>query len=310
MSFMITTVGAIDLHFHPYPCLFPRIGDDVQIAEHARQLGLRAILLKCHHESTVSRAYLLRKLVPDLQAFGGLVLNSYVGGINPAAVEAHLRLGAREVWMPTIDAWYHGKVHGRTGSYDVQAGGRSAGEGIRVLGEDGRLKPEVIEVLELIAKSDAILGTSHLSPEEIVALVREARARGVQKILITHPFFKVPNLDLETLKGLIRQGAMAEWGYCTVSPQWAYATIARVAAAIQEVGASRSVLMSDTGQRHNPMPAEALRVFAQGLYEAGVPEDDIYTMIQKNPADLLGIESAARPSPADTVRPFAAAGGV
>ena len=47
------------------------------------------------------------------------------------------------------------------------------------------------------------------------------------------------------------------------------------------------MLVSDTGQRHNPLPPEALRLFAQGLFEKGVPEEDIYTMIKDNPADLL-----------------------
>ncbi len=309
MAVTISVEGAIDLHFHSHPCLFPRIGDDADIALHARQMRMRGLVLKCHHESTVSRAYLLQKIVPDLQVFGSLVLNTYVGGLNPAAVDAQLRLGAKTIYMPTIDAWYHGKVHGKTGAYDVQSGGRSAGEGIRILDDHDRLKPEVYEILDLIAQHDAILGTAHLSPQEIVALVRAARERGVQKILITHPFFKVPNMDLETLKELVRLGAIAEFGYCDVSPMWAYASVAKVKHAIQEIGASRSVLMSDTGQRHNPMPAEALRIFAQCLHEAGIPEADIYTMICKNPADLLNLPPAGWPAPEGGMRGLGARSG-
>jgi len=287
---LISVRGAVDLHCHPYPDLFPRIADDIAVVEHARQMGLRAILLKCHVESTVSRAYLLRKFIPGIEVFGGVVLNTYVGGLNPAAVEACLRLGGKEVWMPTIDAWYHGQVHGRTGAYDVQSGGRNAGPGITVLDEVGKLKSEVYEILDLIAKYDVILGTCHLSPTEIYVLVREACSRGVRKILITHPFFKVPRLSLDQLEELVKMGAYAEFGYCTVSPMWGYATIGQKVEAIKRLGASRCVLMSDTGQRHNPMPAEALRIFAQCLYEAGIAEDEIYTMIVRNPAELLGLE--------------------
>ena len=45
--------------------------------------------------------------------------------------------------------------------------------------------------------------------------------------------------------------------------------------------------MSDAGQRHNPMPAECLRVFAQSVYESDVSEEDVERMIKTNPLDLL-----------------------
>lgn len=290
---LIDVSGAIDLHCHPYPDLFPRLADDVDVAKYAQGQGLRAVMIKCHHENSVSRAYLTQKIVPDLQLFGGVVLNSYVGGINPAAVEAALRLGGKEVWMPTVDAAYHAEMHGGTGTYDSQASGQASRPGISAVDQEGDLRPEVIEVLDLIAQHNAILGTCHLSPKEIALLVTTARERGVQKILITHPFFKVPNLDIDTLKVLASQGAYAEFGYCTVSPMWNYATLKKVAHAIQILGSGSCVLVSDAGQRHNPMPAEALRLFAQGIFESGVPEEDIYRMIRDNPAELLDLSPEA-----------------
>jgi hypothetical protein len=286
---LIDVSGAIDLHCHPYPDLFPRLSDDVGIAKYAQEQGLRAVMIKCHHENSVSRAYLTQKIVPDLQLFGGVVLNSYVGGINPAAVEAALRLGGKEVWMPTIDAAYHAEMHGGTGTYDSQTSGQASRPGISAIDPEGDLWPEAIEVLDLIAQHNAILGTCHLSPREIALLVTTARERGVQKILITHPFFKVPNLDIDTLQFLASQGAYAEFGYCTVSPMWNYATLKKVADAIQILGSGSCVLVSDAGQRHNPMPAEALRLFAQGIFESGVAEEDIYRMIRDNPAELLDL---------------------
>jgi hypothetical protein len=191
---LIDMEGAIDLHCHPFPDLFPRLADDIDIVIAARNAGLKAIVLKCHHENTVSRAYLVQRMVPEIKVLGGVVLNSYVGGVNPAAVEAALRLGGVEVWMPTIDAGYHAQVHGGTGGYDAQKGGRTGGQGIWIQDKDGKLKPEVVEVLKLIADHNAILGTCHLSPDEIILLVKQARELGVQKIVVTHPFFKVPKL--------------------------------------------------------------------------------------------------------------------
>ena len=296
---LVDVSGAIDLHCHPYPDLFPRLADDFDIVRAALAAGMKAIVLKCHHENTVSRAYLMQRVFPDIRIYGGIVLNYYVGGINPAAVEASLRLGGKEVWMPTVDAGYHAEVHGSTGGYDSQQGGRSQAEGIWVADEEGRLRPEVKEVLTLVAEHDAILGTCHLSPREIVALVKEARDVGVQKIVVTHPYFRVPNFDLDTLEEVARMGAMPEFGYCTVSPAWNYAAVEKIVASIDRIGASRCLLVSDTGQRHNPLPSEALRIFAQTVFEKGITLSDVERMISKNPADLLEVDREKEPSAED-----------
>lgn len=283
---LIDVHDAIDLHFHTHPDLFPRLTDDIGVVVAARDAGMRAVLIKAHHENTVTRAYLMSRMIPGIRIYGGIVLNTYVGGINPAAVEAILRLGGKQVWMPTIDAGYHAELHGGTGKYDAQQGGRG-GEGIYILDENGNMKPEVDEVLELVAQYNVILGTCHLSPREIKALVPRARQAGVEKILITHPFFKVPNLDLDTLEDLVRQGATAEFGYCTISPSWHYATPERIVEAVRRIGSERAVLMSDVGQRHNPLPSEALRIFAQALFEKGLSEEEVRRMIVQNPRQLL-----------------------
>jgi len=291
MNDRVDIQGAIDIHIHSHPCLFPRIADDRAIAQAAAEAGLAAIMLKCHHESTVSRAYLLQSEFPEIKIFGGIVLNSYVGGINPSAVEAALRIGGKEVWMPTMESAHHAEVHGAIGVYDVQAsGGTKTKKGITVL-KDGKLIPEAIEVLELIARYNAILGTAHLSVPEIRLLVAEAREQGVEKILITHPFFRVPvgaeNLDF--LKEMVSLGAIAEFGYCSVSPMWAYATVEQVKETILALGVENCIVMSDCGQRHNPMPHEGLRIYAQCLYEKGMAEKDVERLIKTNPRQLLGL---------------------
>lgn len=288
---LIDMTGAVDVHIHSVPDLFPRLADDAEVARHAAQLGMRAIVLKCHSERTTSRAYLTRQLAPGVEVYGGIVLNRAVGGINPAAVEAALLLGAKQVWMPTVDAQHHAATFGSTGAYDRQASAVAQADagGIEVLDADGRLIAPVYDVLDLVAQHDVILGTTHLSPREIDVLVPAARERGVEKILITHPFFKVPGLELSQLERLVGMGAIAEFGYCTVSPMWGHAPLAKVVHAIETVGPSRSILMSDAGQRHNPMPGECLRVFAQSVFESGIDEEGVERMIKHNPVDLLGL---------------------
>jgi hypothetical protein len=281
--------GAVDVHVHSEPDLFPRIADDVGVARHAASLGLRALSLKCHSERTTSRAYMAMQQVPGIQVVGGIVLNRAVGGINPAAVEAALQLGGKHVWMPTVDAANHARTFGSTGVYDKQARtvAKVEDRGIEVFEDAGRPIDGLIDVLDLTAQYSAVLSTCHLSVPEIKLLVRTARERGVEKIMITHPFFRVPNLDLEDLADLVGQGAYAEFGYCTVSPMWNHAPLTRVVDAINQLGPERCILMSDAGQRHNPMPAECLRVFAQSVFESGISEEGVERMIKDNPLDLL-----------------------
>ena len=283
--------GTVDLHVHSHPCIYDRRIDDRQAAQAAAEAGMAAILLKCHHESTVSRAYLLQPEFPDLKIFGGLVLNQYVGGINPAAAEVALRLGAKEVWMPTIDAAHHVEVQGARGGYDAQTSGGEFvwGEPVSPI-RDGAISEEAMVVLELIAKHDAILGTAHLSLEEIRPLVKAARERGVNKILITHPFFRVPaGMNLDFLSEMAQLGAIAEFGYCTISPMWAYVNLEFTKDIMDSLGYDNCVVMSDAGQSHSPLPPEALWLYAQGLYEKEVSAGNVEKLIDKTPKALLGI---------------------
>lgn len=293
MDDRISMNGAIDMHIHSHPSLFsPRIGDDRDIAEAAAKAGMAAILFKCHFESTVSRAYLVQKDFAELKIFGGIVLNSYVGGINPRAVEAALSLGGKEIWMPSMDSAHHVEVFGAAGDYGIQKVNIGHPEkGISVLQENGKLTQETIEVLELIAKYDAILGTSHLSLTEIRLLVNEARSRGVKKILITHPFFNPPvgAENLEFLEEMVSLGAMPEFCYYNISPMALNVTLDKVKELIRTLGATNCILASDGGQIYNPMPHEALRIYAQSLYEKGLPYSDVEKLVKTNPRNILGL---------------------
>ena len=63
---------------------------------------MKAVVLKNHFGSTAARAVLVNKIVPQIEVFGGIVLNHSVGGINPQAVVAMHRIGGK---YP--DAWHY-----------------------------------------------------------------------------------------------------------------------------------------------------------------------------------------------------------
>src|SRR5688572_5022204 len=171
--------GVIDLHAHVAPettlLNFRRSVDAIEAAQIARIYGMRGLVFKEHTTETASWAYLVSQMVPGIELFGGIVLNRAVGGMNPVAVEAMaLSRGGhgRVVYMPTVDAEYRSNP---------------ATPGKVPVSRNGQLLPEVHEVLKVMAKHNLSLSTGHVSPEEVVMLIRAAKEIGVNKIYVQHP---------------------------------------------------------------------------------------------------------------------------
>jgi len=274
--------GAVDLHVHAAPDVWPRRLDALALAREAAAAGMRAILLKSHHTTTADRATIVDGLVQDVRVFGGLALNEFVGGLNPAAVEAALALGAREIWMPTISAANHRQAIGQPG-------------GLSILEEGQRLPPVVHEILSLIAQHDVILGTGHLSVRETQALVPAARAAGVKRILITHPELSIINMPIAVQEELASAGVFFE--RCLIVtvppgrtvPPGPIVPLSAIAAAVRQVGAETTVLATDFGQVENPSPVEGLRQYIAGMLDLGFSQAEIDRMTRLNPAWLLGL---------------------
>ena len=284
---MLDIDGAYDLHVHSSPDLFPRIADDIQMVTDAAAKGFAGVVMKNHFEGTASRAQLAARAVSGVQVYGGLVLNRYVGGINPRAVEAALRMGARIIWMPTLDSACHRAAFGFGGGFAAQSSGlETQGEGISIL-RDGRLVPEAREVLALVKEHRAALATGHVSFEEIRALVDEAAAQDFSKLILTHPYDRAPGLTLAQVEALARPHVRVEFVFCSITPNWGFTDAATIAHCIKTLGARRFVISSDGGQAHNPMPAEGYRQFVTALHAAGVAADDFRLMCRENGDFLL-----------------------
>jgi len=284
---MLDIDGAYDLHVHSSPDLFPRIADDIQMVTDAAAKGFAGVVMKNHFEGTASRAQLAARAVSGVQVYGGLVLNRYVGGINPRAVEAALRMGARIIWMPTLDSACHRAAFGFGGGFAAQSSGlETQGEGISII-RDGRLVPEAREVLALVKEHRAALATGHVSFEEIRALVDEAAAQDFRKLILTHPYDRAPGLTLAQVEALARPHVRVEFVFCSITPNWRFTDAATIAHCIKTLGARRFVISSDGGQAHNPMPAEGYRQFVAALHAAGVAADDFRLMCRENGDFLL-----------------------
>ena len=55
--------------------------------------------------------------------------------------------------------------------------------------EKGKLKDHVFDILDIIARFNLILATSHVSNAEAFALVEAAKERKVERIIMTHVTF-------------------------------------------------------------------------------------------------------------------------
>ena len=281
--------GATDLHFHATPDLHDRLLDEVEIAREAREAGMKAVLSKAHYGINATRMHYVSKAVPGIHAFGGVVLNPAVGGLNPSAVEAAIAFGAKEVWMPSIFSDAHIKHF--KGTYGTMPGRVKWPEkGISILDQEGKLVPAVKEILDMIAEANIILGTSHCSAEESRILIDEAFRRGVKKILVTHPHNEVPDLSLEVQLEFAKKGAYLEHCFLPTTPMFFNARIKDVIDVIRRAGPERCVMATDFGQVFNPSPVEGLRMFILSLMNQGISGEEIHIMVRKNPAKLLGLD--------------------
>jgi predicted TIM-barrel fold metal-dependent hydrolase len=280
--------GSIDVHIHSAPDIFPRIMNDVELALTAKQEGMRAILIKSHVALTSDRAEIASQQA-DFPVFGAIALNLPVGGLNLHAVEVALKLGAKEVWLPTIHAGHYvaQKDHVPTLAKEV----KDDIKGIYLLDEDGTLKEELYPIIKKIAEYDVVLGTGHITVKESKVVVREAAKVGVKKIVVTHPLASCLNITKKLMKEVLDNGAMfLEHVFNDVTRQVAYPiTQKKIADAIQAIGARHIVMSTDSGQWLNPIPAQSMGIYIKDMLDWGISEEDVRMMVSTNPARMLGL---------------------
>ncbi len=286
--------GAYDLQVHVAPDVIPRRIDDIDLAYEFLRRGLRGFVLKSHYMPTAERAHVVTRSVPGIRAYGAIVLNHAIGGLNPVAVEIAGRAGAKIVWMPTVDA--ANETAGRPGATgklpfwaQIQQELASAGIApppLTVLDSADRVSDSARACLELIAKHGMILATGHLGRHEIFPLVRAARDLKVEKIVVTHAEFPSQNLSADEQLELANLGACIE--HCFTTMHTGKAPWAAVLDSVRRVGAERCILSTDLGQTINPPVSDGFAMFAQTLLNAGFKREEIRRMAVENPAALVG----------------------
>jgi Family of unknown function (DUF6282) len=277
--------GAVDLHIHTAPDIFPRSVDAIEAAQDAKAAGMAAIAIKSHSTDTAARAETASK-VAGFPVTGGVALNYPVGGLNPYAVEESARQGGRIVWLPTLGA-RHFLCHSANVPILAEKSPKGS-DGLVVTTADGSVTSEVDEILQIVKDNDMILASGHVEPSEALTVFRRARELGITRLVVTHPHAAFIGASADDMRELAGLGAMNEMHYAFVTqvivpPQ----TFSYIAGMIRAAGVEACFLATDGGQAVNPRPAEALRLFVVGMLNEGFTEDEVRFMVADAPRKLL-----------------------
>ncbi len=142
-------------------------------------------------------------------------------------------------------------------------------------------------MLDLIAQYKLTLATGHVYPTEMLQIVREAKKRGIDRIVITHPglgpMFTDPTID--QMKEAVAMGGYIE----VVSTELSMGTRDAVIDAIRTIGPAHYIVSTDSGLTGTPNHTDALVMAANTLRQAGFSEDQLDMMFKENPARVLGL---------------------
>ena len=316
--------GSIDIHVHATPHLpsSPRRLDPIEAAIQARDAGMRTIVLMDVFQMSNGISWVVNRMVPDFKVYGGLILNTVYGSLNPRAVKTAISYGdgAKFISFGTHSTHFQSSREGRIidGKFlplsDLypEFKREEVDRAIRIPLDD---KPgaELDEILRIIASNpNVFMNTGHVSPEEAVRLVELAQDYGIEKTVVATAVTKAATL--EQLTYMVDKGAFIEYTLAAYThttpipkthyyPELEYAAIdegmggevsggIRLASEqIQQLGADHCIIATDFGVYTLPDPVEGMREFIAALMDLGVPTDDIIKLVKVNPEKLLGLDT-------------------
>jgi hypothetical protein len=287
--------GAVDSHVHCAPHINPRTATVFDAVRDAAAAGLAGLGIMDVFANTSGLAALAMRELGDLgvEVFGGIILEPYVGGIDPRVVENALAMGygpgtgARFVSLPCHHTRFVALSERRSADYAAACFHLPPGTAV----------PDSLkQILDLVVAAGAIFNTGHVSGAEAVRLVEEARSRGVTKMLCPASYF-----SLDEAKAAAASGAFIEFSFFVLSHATAVGqtmidaerhrfppvTLESVVEKIRAVGPEHCVLSSDSGSYALPPPVEAFRELIVMVQSAGFDDDAIRRMTATNPAALF-----------------------
>jgi predicted metal-dependent phosphotriesterase family hydrolase len=145
-------------------------------------------------------------------------------------------------------------------------------------------------VIAVIAKRGLVLATGHVSADEGLMLLREAKRQGVRSMVVTHGMNAPILMTVVQMQEAAALGAFIEFVGGSMRLANAPATVAGFADAIRKIGPQFCILSSDLGQKGNPLPADGFAEFIAALQARGFTDAELGRMTKQNPATLLGLQ--------------------
>lgn len=273
--------GAIDMHFHMDPRLANGAHDEavIETIRIAQSYGIRGLVIKSHHEPTSTLAYHLRLEIPNIDLFGGVVMNRSNGGMNVAAVDymATEIYGApgKVVWMPAFDS-------------EIESNPPYPKKPFVAVSRDGKLLPETKEVIAAVAKYDLILASGHIAPAEALMVFREGRSQGVHRMIATHAMDLAGKMNMDQMLEAAKLGAIVEFDFRNIRDENGMRM-----GAIRKIGPERCLISEFWTQKSPRVYAELDGVgqFVDAMHARGFSDRELDIMFKENPARLLGLLS-------------------
>ena len=273
--------GAIDMHFHMDPRLADGAHDEavIETIRIAQARGIRGLVIKSHHEPTSTLAYHLRLEMPNIDLFGGVVMNRSNGGMNVAAVEymASEIYGApgRVVWMPAFDS-------------EIESNPPYPKKPFVAVSRDGKLLPETKDVIAAVAKYDLILASGHIAPAEALMVFREGRSQGVHRMIATHAMDLAGKMNMDQMLEAAKLGAIVEFDFRNIRDEDGV----RIDA-IRKIGPERCLISEFWTQKSPRVYAglDAVGQFVEAMHARGFTDSELDMMFKENPAKLLSLAS-------------------
>jgi len=315
--------GTIDIHVHAGPHLVssPRSVDPVEAALQAKEAGMAAIVYMDVFEMSTGTAWIVSRVVPGFKVFGGIILNTVYGGMNPRAVKTAIFYGSGARF---VSFGAHSTVHQAhkeaqliDGKYvlHIDRFPKFVEEEVSrciSIPLDGKLSPPFKEILELIASNPHVyLVTGHVSTAEALKLIDYARDYDIKKVVVSSAV--VGEMSEDQRKKAVLHGAFleVEFGrfshtavipktHYYVEPEWKSSSrrnpeivaggIKLVADQIRQLGAKHFIFSTDLGVYSAPPPVEGMRELIASLLDLEFSEEEIHLMTKHNPAALIGLD--------------------
>ncbi|MBN9888908.1 DUF6282 family protein [Salipiger abyssi] len=287
-------LGAVDPHVHSGPSIAPRALDHLDLARELSEAGFSAVVTKDHDYSGVICAEMIKSHHPELttQVFSGIVLNNVVGGLNPYAVEHTAAMGGKIVWLPTLAAENHLAWEASSDwSHPASTQKIRPASAVPLFDEDGAMLPELLDILDVCAATGLALASGHIHVSETKKVFAEAKKRGVERLIFTHPE-DIVGASMEDTLEIANMGAQVEHSlaFFVEGSKFRNRTYEELKAYIDLVGPERTILCSDLGQMGTITPLQGFRTAVAACLGLGYTDNQIKPMVSANAAQVIGFD--------------------